>query len=226
MAKRKYDFNEGDKIKVLLWCGRHCCLCGKFSGIGIEIAHLEKTKSDIDNAMPLCFDCHASIGHYNKEHPRGKKYSVQELKARRDQIYEQHTRHLISPVHYLITQQNHQLPRVGFQITNLGDIYPVKAKIVITLSQGNKLLGTPETKGHYNGKYLWNLNPRFTFGGNFPVPDTILENKNEPIKAKVELTIIDIYDREHVLLPGGFVKHLDQEMDWYAEPSEEELKPQ
>lgn len=88
MAKRKYDFNEDDKVKILLWCGRHCCLCGKFAGVGIEVAHLEKTSSDIDTAIPLCFDCHASVGHYNSKHPRGKKYSIKELKARRDQIYE------------------------------------------------------------------------------------------------------------------------------------------
>ncbi len=84
MAKRKYDFSDEDKVKIILWCARHCCLCGEFSGIGIEVAHLERNSSDIDNAIPLCFDCHASVGYYNTKHPRGKKYSIKELKARRD----------------------------------------------------------------------------------------------------------------------------------------------
>jgi hypothetical protein len=176
MAKRKYDFNEDDKVKILLWCGRHCCLCGKFAGVGIEVAHLEKTSSDIDNAIPLCFDCHASVGHYNSKHPRGKKYSIKELKARRDQIYEKHTRHLVSPVHYLLAQGNLKLPKVGFQITNLGDTYPVKAKIRITLSQGERTIGAPSTLGHYDGSYLWNLNPKFTVNGLFSVPDDVLNN--------------------------------------------------
>lgn len=70
MARRKFDFKEEDRIKVLLWCARHCFWCGKFAGVGIEVAHLERENSDIDNAIPLCFDCHAAIGHYNTKHPR------------------------------------------------------------------------------------------------------------------------------------------------------------
>ena len=56
----------------------------------------------------------ASIGHYNAQHPRGKKYSINELKVRRDDAYEQHTRHLLSPVNYILTQDNYQLPHVGY----------------------------------------------------------------------------------------------------------------
>jgi len=84
-------FSEDDKIKVLLWCGRHCCLCAKFSGIGIELHHIEPGSSDIDNAMPVCFDCRAAIGHYNRQAPRGRKYDPRELKERRNQVYEEHT---------------------------------------------------------------------------------------------------------------------------------------
>jgi len=104
MARRKNDFREEDKIKVLLWCARHCCLCGKNAGVGIEVAHLERNRSDIENAIPLCFDCHGAIGHYNVQHPRGRKYSSCELRSRRDQVYEQHTRHLVSPTNYRVTQ--------------------------------------------------------------------------------------------------------------------------
>ena len=116
MATRKNEFHEEDKIKVLLWCDRHCCLCGKSTSVGIEIAHLDPKRSDIDNAIPLCFDCHAAIGHYSEGHPRGRKYSITELSARRDQIYEQYTRHLIPPVHYVLSQASHRLPEVGFHI--------------------------------------------------------------------------------------------------------------
>src|SRR4030095_13483185 len=104
MATRKNDFTEPDKLKALLWCDRHCCLCGKAAGVGIEVAHIDRHKSDFDNAVPLCFDCHAAVGHYNREHPRGKKYSAQELRTRREQVYEQHTRYLVPPVQYSIQQ--------------------------------------------------------------------------------------------------------------------------
>lgn len=37
-----------------------------------------------DNAIVLCFDCHADAGHYNPAHPRGTKYSPDELRLARD----------------------------------------------------------------------------------------------------------------------------------------------
>ena len=79
----RQPFNEDDSIKVLLWCGRHCCLCEKLAGVGIELAHLpgKESSSDIDDAITLCFDCHAAIGHYNKSHPRGKSYGIKDRKS-------------------------------------------------------------------------------------------------------------------------------------------------
>lgn len=223
MATRKHDFSEADKVKVLLWCGRHCCLCGKLTGVGIEVAHLEKNRSDIENAIPLCFDCHASIGHYNKSHPRGRKFSVAELKARRDQIYEQHTRHLVPPVNYNLNQYNRNLPDVGFHISNLGNTYPVQARVEVRLVQGARSLGHPASAGHYNGRYLWNLNPGFVVSGHFVLPPEVLQNPAEPLRARIDVILIDIYGREHVLLPVGYVHRLGPQDQWYFEPAEEEL---
>ncbi len=224
MAKGKYDFDEDDKVKVLLWCTRHCCLCGKAKGVGIEVAHLDPKSSDIDNAIPLCFDCHAAIGHYNREHPRGRKYSINELKQRRNQVYEQHTRHLIAPVRYKLTQAGRKLPDVGFEISNLGNTYPVQARVEITLVQGSRLFD-PITSGHYNGKYLWNLNPSFKVMGYFGIPAEILDDPREPVRAKISVTVVDIYRREHDLLPGGYIHKLGPQDEWYFEPSLEELSP-
>jgi hypothetical protein len=39
----------------------------------------------IENAIPVCFECHAEIHLYNDKHPRGKKYSPEELRAHKDQ---------------------------------------------------------------------------------------------------------------------------------------------
>jgi hypothetical protein len=223
MAKRKHEFSEADKVRVLLWCGRHCCLIGKMTGVGMEVAHLETGRSDIDNAIPLCFDCHAAIGHYNRRHPRGRKFSIAELKARRDQVYEQHTRHLVPPVQYSLTQEGRTLPDLGFQISNLGNTYPIRARIEVNLFQGIRAFGPPETSGHYNGKYVWNLNPGFGVSGHFNVPAEMLQSTTEPMRARIDVTLIDIYDREHKLLPVGYVHALGTQSYWYFEPSEEEL---
>jgi len=218
MTRRKYDFSEEDKLTVLLWCARHCCLCGKQTGIGIEIAHLDPKRSDIDNAIPLCFDCHAAIGHYNREHPRGRKYSIDELKATRDRIYEQHTRHLIPPVKYELKQGKRKLPDVGFQITNLGNTYPVRALIRITLAQGLKVFKLNSSQ--YSGKTYWNLNPGFGVNGHFGIENFQI-NESEPLRARIDVTLVDIYKRAHKLLPVGYIHKLGANDDWYFEPSEE-----
>src|SRR4030042_1579077 len=143
MGKTADDFNEADKIRCLLWCNRHCCLCGKPCGTNIEIAHIiqkgkEGSSNNIDNAIPLCFDCHSEIGRYNAEHPKGNKYRPKELKARRDQIYEEYTRHLVPPINYLITQDignktKRELPDIGFNIQHLGDSLPVMVLVNISI---------------------------------------------------------------------------------------------
>ncbi|TAJ97573.1 HNH endonuclease [bacterium] len=38
-----------------------------------------------DNAITVCFDCHAEIHHYNPAHPKGRRFRPDELKAHRDQ---------------------------------------------------------------------------------------------------------------------------------------------
>ena len=42
-----------------------------------------------DNAIPLCFNCHAEVGQYNADHPKGTKFSEEELKLHRDNWYSQ-----------------------------------------------------------------------------------------------------------------------------------------
>ena len=58
-------FSEDIKIKALVSCGRKCCVCHKFCGNNMEIHHI-KAKADggedsFENAIPLCFDCHAEV---------------------------------------------------------------------------------------------------------------------------------------------------------------------
>jgi hypothetical protein len=216
MPRRKHDFDERDKVKVLLWCRRHCCLCGKFAGVGIEVAHLNPKISHIDEAMPLCFDCHAAVGHYNRRHPRGKKYTIPELKSRREQVYDEHTSHLVSPVVCTLTQ----LPRVRIEIVNTGNRHPVQARVRITLRQGRRSFGLVSSP-HCNGDYLLNLNPGKGFNGHFQIPREVLLNGTEPLRARIDITLVDIHGREHKLLPEGYIHALRPDCDWYFEPSEQ-----
>jgi len=218
------DFSEKVKVKCLLWCNRHCCLCGKVCGTNIEIAHIipkgKGGSEDIDNAIPLCFDCHAEIGKYNKEHPKGNKYRSRELKTRREQIYEEQTYHFVPPIYFEITQnlpngRKRKLPDVGFNITHAGDSLPVKVLVITRIFLEDKNLGIPK-KGHYSGKEFWNMNPRLGYGAHFGVPGEVVKS-TKCLEIKVEVTIIDQYNRNHPLLPVGWVYMRDKN-SWYAEP--------
>lgn len=85
-------FSDNIRTNVLLKCKRHCCLCGKYAGINMELHHIRQ-KADggndtEENCIPLCFDCHAKVKSYNPHHPKGLKYGEKELKLRRNEVYE------------------------------------------------------------------------------------------------------------------------------------------
>ncbi|HBB86230.1 MAG TPA: hypothetical protein DC047_01280 [Blastocatellia bacterium] len=78
--------------ELLKACHRRCCVCHRFCGVKIETDHIV-TKADggpdsIDNAIPVCFECHAEIHSYNDKHPRGRKFRPEELRGHREQWLE------------------------------------------------------------------------------------------------------------------------------------------
>ncbi|MCM0080835.1 HNH endonuclease [Geomonas sp. Red32] len=85
-------FNSETKARMFIRCGRLCCLCLKQCGTNIEVAHIVDEHAggscDEENGIPTCFDCHQEIGAYSDKHPKGNKFSVNELKARRDRVYQ------------------------------------------------------------------------------------------------------------------------------------------
>lgn len=68
---------------------RRCCVCHRFCGIKIETDHIvpkaEGGTDDIENAIAVCFECHAEIHAYNDKHPRGRKFSADELHHHKEQ---------------------------------------------------------------------------------------------------------------------------------------------
>jgi len=221
MASRKNDFRSQDALKALLWCRRVCCLCGKKCGVGIELAHIDRNgPNTLDNAIPVCFDCHSAIGHYADDHPRGKKYGMEELKQRRDQIYREQTNSLVPAIDYRLTQNNPKrtLPAVGFQIHHAGGVHPARAYIAIKIARGRKQYGYAAT-GHYNGRYAWNLNPGQLVLGWFKMRSGWQPLKNEPLRARVDVSIEDTYGYRHDLFPVGYILDFGA-TEWYAEPCE------
>ncbi len=85
-------FSPEVKTRMFVRSMRFCCLCRKQCGTNIEAAHIIDEaaggSNDEDNGIPVCFDCHQEIGGYNDKHPKGNKFRPEELRARRDKIYE------------------------------------------------------------------------------------------------------------------------------------------
>lgn len=228
---RPPEFSEEDRIKALLWCERHCCLCGKSCDTNIIIHHIEQegdNLSDIDNAIPLCFECHGRIKSYNPKHSVGTSYRNREVKARRDQIYEKYTRKLVPPIHFEITQlirNNYHLPprefpNVGFNISHNGLTFlPVNALVEIKYILGGKDLGVMEDiTGYYSGKTEWNLNPTTEIFGNFTVPDECTKSTVDmDLKIEARVTIIDQYRRPHRYLPHAWT-YVRKDNYWFLEP--------
>lgn len=77
--------------QVLVDTGRSCAICHKFCGVKMELHHI-KQKADggedtYENCIPLCLDCHAEVKMYNPHHPKGKRYTENELIIHRDRWY-------------------------------------------------------------------------------------------------------------------------------------------
>lgn len=222
----KPKFKGADKIKCLLWCDRHCCLCKKNCGPDIELAHInqrlgKKKLNAIDNAMPLCYDCHAKIGHYNIEHPRGNKYTPNELKQRREQVYEEFTRHLVPPIDFRITQilMNRGLrkfPDVGFEIRNLGKGLPVKIYLSVDIYKNGHKAYNPG--GHYAKAKPWKMNPGLRVQGHFAIPQKILKNTKRISAVVNGIEIIDEYERSHKLFPMEWVYEIGKTDEWWYNP--------
>jgi len=89
------------KTESLARSGRRCCICLRFKGVKVEVHHIvpEAISHDnsLENSITLCFDCHAEVGHYNPKHPKGNKFTPEELKKHRDRLWDLITRGKVLP---------------------------------------------------------------------------------------------------------------------------------
>lgn len=84
-------FTPDQKMLLMFKAGRRCCVCMKFCGVRMEVDHIiqeaDGGPNEEDNGIPLCFDCHADVKHYNARHPKGNKFRSDELKMHRDRMF-------------------------------------------------------------------------------------------------------------------------------------------
>ena len=82
-------FNRDEVARLLAMCHRRCCICHQFCGVKMETDHIipkdDGGDDNIENAIPVCFECHAEIHSYNIKHPRGRKFTPDELRQHKDQ---------------------------------------------------------------------------------------------------------------------------------------------
>ena len=74
---------------LLIACHRRCCVCHRFCGVKMEMDHIvpaaDKGPDTGENAIPVCFDCNAEIHGYNDRHPKGRKFTPEELRGHKEQ---------------------------------------------------------------------------------------------------------------------------------------------
>lgn len=85
-------FPDAGAAELLAICHRRCCVCHRFCGVKMELDHIvphsEGGTDEIENAIAVCFECHAEIHSYNDQHPRGRKFRPEELRRHKQQWLE------------------------------------------------------------------------------------------------------------------------------------------
>lgn len=101
---------------ALLAAARHCCVCRRYKGVLLEVHHItpeaDGGASDFENAIALCFECHAWAGHYFAKHPKGSKYSPDQLRAAKNLWYSKvETGDVSSPTSESVVQARYLISR-------------------------------------------------------------------------------------------------------------------
>ncbi len=84
-------FSQAIRDEIFVRCARHCCVCHQPKRLNLEIHHIKPRhqggENTLQNAICLCFDCHADAGHYFADHPKGSKLSPSELLRHKEEWF-------------------------------------------------------------------------------------------------------------------------------------------
>lgn len=76
------EFPRTQAAELLVATHRYCCVCRKRCGFRIELHHIIRGTDAIENAIAVCFDCHAEI---ESTGPRGRRFTPEELRALKEE---------------------------------------------------------------------------------------------------------------------------------------------
>ena len=180
-----------------------------------------KNASDIDNAVPLCLTCHAEVHLITN---MGNAISPNELKAIRNQVYKEHTVHLVPTIDYRPFQKKIELPEVGFRLQHVLGSWPAKVFLTVFFAIDGK--SHEVAKDYYNGRRPWHLNTHTIHTGHFPVPPIAWEHyqQNAEVTAVFQVQIQDSLEYRHELLDVAWTltRRPDRSVppdNWFFEPS-------
>ena len=128
----------------------------------------------------------------------------------------------VPQIHFEITQNlrsggERKFPDIGFNLHHLKGISPVRVRVIARAFLDGKDVGYPcPWSGYYTGQKLWNLNPGTVIYGHFTSAVIAVEN-DQRLEIRVTVSTIDQYDKEHPLLPVGWI-YIPKANTWYFEP--------
>jgi hypothetical protein len=155
-----------------------------------------------DNCIALCFDCHADQSSYDHKHPKGLKYSAEELKRHRDNWFDKYRNRpeiSYSSSHAALDREIYKeiSPIFRYELAILIDEQPISTPVEIKRLEDITI-----------GIHRLSMDPRYEF------VDPDIEGIWSEIKSlgsrthalsKSYLYDMDISDKDHLL------KHISQD---------------
>jgi hypothetical protein len=87
-------------------------------------------------------------------------------------------------------------------VAHQSDTHPVRIRIKAKVAVGGDEKGLVDDRhGYYDGRIMWNMNPRHVFFGSFNIKKEYAEQASEKeLVIEIGVTVIDELGREHQLL--------------------------
>jgi hypothetical protein len=180
------EFPKSVRNQILIASARHCCICHRYKGVKVEVHHIKPEGSGggnvYENAIALCFDCHADAGHYNPNHPRGTRISQEELIKARDSwfgivasnnIPQPQDPDLLYCRYYLCKNYEQLVEIANGDLSRFPVNNPllVKNQVINSLKKIIRIHSKSDRHARANGKYLSNKDEYIKLYPNAIVPD-------------------------------------------------------